>query len=234
MRQPKDLVLLPGLLCDAALWAHQIAGLGGIARCRVGDLSGQDSVAGMADSVLAAAPDRFALAALSMGGYVAFEIMRRAPERVTALALMDTSARPDSEEQSEVRRGLIALSRRGRFKGVTPRLLPRLIHADRLGDPEPAGTVMAMAERIGQDAFIRQQTAIMGRPDSRPGLGAIACPTLVGVGRQDVLTPPELAAEIAAGIPGARLEIIDASGHLPPLEQPEATTGLIRAWLEAA
>lgn len=234
MTPPKDLVLLPGLLCDAALWAHQIAGLEGIARCRVADLSGHDSVAGLAESVLAAAPDRFALAALSMGGYVAFEIMRRAPERVTALALMDTSARPDSEEQSEVRRGLIALSRRGRFKGVTPRLLPRLIHADRLGDPEPAGTVMAMAGRIGQDAFIRQQTAIMGRPDSRPGLGAIACPTLVAVGRQDVLTPPELAAEMAAGIPGARLEIIEASGHLPPLEQPEATTGLMRAWLEAA
>lgn len=234
MTTPKDLVLLPGLLCDAALWAHQAAALADIARPVVADLTGQDSVAGLAESVLAAAPERFALAALSMGGYVAFEIVRRAPERVTALALMDTSARPDSEEQSEVRRGLIALSRRGRFKGVTPRLLPRLIHPDRLDRPEPAGTIIVMAERTGQQAFIRQQTAIMGRPDSRPGLGAIACPTLVAVGRQDALTPPELAAEMATGIPGARLEIIEASGHLPPLEQPEATAALMRAWLEAA
>jgi pimeloyl-ACP methyl ester carboxylesterase len=145
---------------------------------------------------------------------------------------MDTSARPDSEQQARRRRGLIALARTGQFRGVTPRLLPQLIHPDRLDGPL-AAEVTAMAERVGRDAFLRQQQAILGRAESRPGLSAIAVPTLVAVGEADLLTPPELAEEMAAAIPGARLERLPGCGHLPPMEDPVATSRLLLEWLEA-
>lgn len=225
------LLLLPGLLCDAALWAHQAQYLADVAEVTVADLTAGDSVGAMADAVLAAAPERFALAGLSMGGYVAFEIMRRAPGRVERLCLVDTTARPDTEEQLERRRALIKLAQTGKFKGVTPRLLPLLIHPDRLEDKAVAGVVMEMAERVGRDAFCRQQTAILTRPDSRPDLGAIAVPTLCIVGREDALTPPDRAEEMAQAIPGGKVAIVERCGHLAPLERPEATTALMRLWL---
>ncbi len=231
MTDPVPLLLLPGLLCDAALWQPQLDGLADIAAMTVADLTGQDSVAALAGAVLETAPDRFALAGLSMGGYVALEIMRQAPDRVSRLALIDTSARPDTREQVRRRRGLLALARRGRFKGVTPKLMPLLIHTDRLGDDALTGTVMAMAERVGAEAFIRQETAILNRPDSRPTLGEITCPALVICGRQDALTPLEVAEEMAAGLPRGRLEVVDDCGHLSTLERPDIVTPLMRDWL---
>ncbi|HYC04657.1 MAG TPA: alpha/beta fold hydrolase [Azospirillaceae bacterium] len=226
-----SLVLLPGLLCDRALWEHQVAHLGELAGIAVPDLTRHDSVADMARHVLAEAPERFALAGLSMGGYVALEIMRQAPERVDRLCLVDTSARADSEEQSKRRRMLMSLARTGKFKGVTPSLLPMLLSPVNLENQAITGTVMAMAERVGRDAFLRHQTAILARPDSRGDLGRIACPTLVIVGREDALTPPDRAEEMASGVPGARLAVIEQCGHLAPLEQPQATTALMRQWL---
>lgn len=230
MSASPSLLFLPGLLCDDRLWRDQIAALQGGIACLVADTTQDDSLGGMAERALAAAPSRFALAALSMGGYLAFEILRRAPERVTRLALFDTSARPDSPEQARRRRGLMALTRTGQFRGVTPRLLPQLLHPDNLARPV-AAEVTAMAERVGRDAFLRQQAAILGRPDSRPGLPGIGVPTLVAVGEGDVLTPPDHAEEIAAGIPGAMLHRIPGCGHLPPMESPAATTALLRLWL---
>jgi pimeloyl-ACP methyl ester carboxylesterase len=224
------LLLLPGLLCDARLWRDQAAALAPLARPVVADLTQDSRIEAMAARALAAVEGRFALAGLSMGGYVAFEIMRRAPERVTRLALFDTSARADTPEQTRRRRGLIALARQGQFRGVTPRLLPQLIHPSRLDGPL-AAEVMAMAERVGRDAFLRQQEAIMHRPDSRPDLARIAVPTLVAVGAEDRLTPPELAAEMAALIPGARLRLFADAGHLPPMETPEAVTAAMAEWL---
>ena len=147
-------------------------------------------------------PERFALAGLSMGGYVCFEVLRRAPERVQRLALLDTKADPDSEAQTGRRRDLIALAERGQFKGVTPRLLPLLIHEARLEEaPLTELVIMDMAEAVGKAGFLRQQQAIMGRPDSRPLLVRIACPTLVLCGRQDRLTPVEHHTAMAAGHP---------------------------------
>ncbi|WP_338147851.1 alpha/beta fold hydrolase [Neoroseomonas terrae] len=226
------LLLLPGLLCDARLWRDQAAALAPIAAPVVADLTLDDRIEAMAERALASLEGPFALAGLSMGGYVALEVMRRAPGRVTRLALLDTSARPDTEEQKRRRRGLISLSRSGQFRGVTPRLLPSLIHPSRLDGPV-ADDVMAMAERVGKEAFLRQQEAIMNRVDSRPGLSQIAVPTLVGVGAADVLTPPELAAEMAALIPGARLRHFAGTGHLPTMETPEAVNATLAAWLVA-
>lgn len=225
------LVFLPGLLCDEALWAHQTAHLGDVADPQVARLTGQDSVGGMARAVLDTAPERFALVGLSMGGYVAQEIMRQAPERVIKLALLDTSARADTEEQLAKRKGLIALAKTGKFKGVTPKLLPLLLSPEHLENEAMCDAVMQMAERVGREAFVLQQTAIMTRPDGRESLSCITCPTLVVVGREDALTPPELATEMANSIRGAELAIIEQSGHLPPIEQPQATTALLRLWL---
>jgi len=225
------LILLPGLLTDARLYAHQCGALADVADTTVGDLSRDDSVGAMAERVLAAAPPKFALAGLSMGGYVAFEIVRRAPQRVERLALLDTTARPDTPEQTAKRNDSIALVRAGRFAEVMPSLLPLLVHPDHLALEHVGGLALRMAESVGAEAFVRQQTANRDRVDSRPGLAEIKCPALVLVGRQDQLTPPDRAAEMAAGIPGARLVTVEDCGHLSAIERPDAVSAALRAWL---
>ncbi len=228
-RQP--LVLVPGLLCDAELWAHQIGHIEDIADSVVGDTRHDDTIAGMAERILKAAPKTFALAGLSMGGYICFEIMRRAPERVTKLALLDTAAQPDDDERRQRRMELMKLAEIGEFKGVAPRLLPQFIHPDRLTDGTLTDTIMDMTQRVGRDAFLQQQQAIMGRADSRPTLATIAVPTLVLCGREDILTPVERHVEIAKGIAGARLCIVEDCGHMSTMERPQAVTAMLRDWL---
>lgn len=230
MKQP--LILLPGLLCDEVLWQHQVQTLGDICSPQVVPLYEGEHVSDMARLVLNKAPHRFALAALSMGGYVAMEIMRQAPERVMRLALCNTTARPDNESQIARRRSFITLAKTGKFKGVTPKLLPYLIHHERVDDALLCTAIMEMSERVGRDAFIRQQTAIMSRPDSRPSLKEVGCPTLILVGRQDTLTPPAHASEMASLIKTSRMVVIEDCGHLSPLERPQAATALLRLWLE--
>jgi len=230
----ETLLLMPGLLCDGRLWRDQIAALAGRVQPRVADLASDDSLDAMARRALDATPGRFALCGLSMGGYAALAVMRLAPRRVTRLCLMDTSARPDTPQQARRRRGLMALAARSRFRGVTPRLLPQLLHPDRLADAALGAEIIAMADRVGRAAFLRQQRAILNRPDSRPDLENIGVPTLVAVGSGDALTPPELAEEMAERIPGAVLRVIPDAGHLPPLETPQAVNELLRAWLDDA
>jgi pimeloyl-ACP methyl ester carboxylesterase len=225
------LLLLPGLLCDAALWQHQITHLEGIAACHVADLTRHDRIDALAKDALAPAPQRFAMAGLSMGGYVAFEIMRQAPDRVLKLCLLDTSARADTAEQIHRRRLLLKMAETGQFKGVTPRLLPMLIHPDRTGDIELTETVTAMAERVGRDVFQKQQTAILNRIDSRASLRSIKCPVQIVCGREDALTPPDIMREIADGVPHARMDVIEACGHLSTLEKPGEVNYLMRRWL---
>ncbi len=230
--QRSAVLFLPVLLCDAGLWRHQLAALDGQADCVVADLTRDDTLGAMAARAMEGLPERFALVALSMGGYVAFELLRQAPGRVARLCLMDTSARPDTPEQARRRRGLMALvASNGRFRGVTPRLLPALLHSDRLHDASLIREITAMADRLGKAAYLRQQGAILDRPDSRPNLPGIRVPTLVLAGEADAMTPPALSAEIAAGIPGALLRLVPGAGHLPPLEQPVAVTGLLLDWL---
>jgi pimeloyl-ACP methyl ester carboxylesterase len=167
-----------------------------------------------------------------MGGYLAFEILRQAPDRVTRLALLDTSARADTPEKTKLRQDLIDLAQTGEFKGVTPRLLPRLIHPARLGDAALVGSVLAMAERVGREAFLRQERLLMLRPDSRHDLGLIHCPTLVLCGRQDGLTPLAESEEMAEKIPRAKLVVIEDCGHLSTMERPRAVSAVLRYWLQ--
>lgn len=232
MADKQRLLLLPGLLCDDALWQFQREALADVADVTIADLTRSDTIAAMAEDALAGAPDRFALAGLSMGGYVALEIMRRAPERVTHLALLDTSARPDTPELTERRKALIELASRGKFKGVTPRLLPLLLHKDHQFPPLST-IVVDMAARVGQPAFIRQELAIMNRPDSRPFLKDIAVPTLVLVGEDDMLTPVPLHEELADGITGSEFQVIARCGHLTTLEKPDMVNRAMFDWLTA-
>jgi pimeloyl-ACP methyl ester carboxylesterase len=168
-----------------------------------------------------------------MGGYVAYEIIRQAAERVTRLALLDTGARADAPERREGRLRLMALAEQEGAASAQRELLPLLIHTDRLEDKPLVEVVLQMAIDTGLAAFKRQQTAIMARPDNRPLLPTISCPSLVLVGREDALTPPSMAQEIADGIPRARLQIIADCGHLSTLERPQAVNEAMRAWLEA-
>jgi pimeloyl-ACP methyl ester carboxylesterase len=228
-REP--LVLIPGLLCSPALWAPQVAALSAIADIRIGDHTQHESMAGIAASILAQAPDRFALAGLSMGGYIAFEIMRQAPERVTKLALLDTLAVADTPERRAGRHDLIALAEKHGLERVMEKLIPLFIHTDRLSDAALVAVVQGMARDTGVAAFKRQQMAIISRPDSRPTLATIRCPTLLLVGRDDVLTPVVAHEEMAAAIPGSRLTIIENCGHLSTLEQPAAVNAALLTWL---
>jgi len=224
-------VLIPGLLCTPRLYAEQLPALWRFGQVTVADHTRDDSVAGIAGRLLAAAPPRFALVGLSMGGYTAFEVMRAGPDRVARLALLDTSARPDLPEQGERRRAQIALARGGRFAEVIEPLFQSWVPPAHRTNAALRHVVQQMAEETGSEAFVRQITAIMTRPDSRPGLAAIRCPTLVLVGDKDEATPPERAAEIASGIPGARLVTVPESGHLSPLEQPALVTRALAEWL---
>lgn len=227
------LILIPGLTCTAALWAPQVAALREHVTITIGDHSSAGTMAGIARAILASAPANFALAGLSMGGYIAFEIMRQAPERVTRLALLDTSAKPFDQTQAPQRHALVALARKIGMEGALAKLLPVFIHPARLTDTTLVGVVTQMARDTGVDTFARQQQALMSRPDSRPILATIRCPTLVLTGAQDLLTPVTEHEEIAAGIAGAQLEVLPDCGHLSTLERPEAVNAAMQRWLSA-
>ncbi|HTV37171.1 MAG TPA: alpha/beta fold hydrolase [Xanthobacteraceae bacterium] len=230
---PLPTILVPGLNCSARLYAEQIPALWQFGPVIVADHRRDDSMAGFARRILGAAPPRFALAGLSMGGYIAFEIMRQAAGRVAKLALLDTGAGAELPERTAARMPLIELARQGRFADITEDQFPLLVHNSRHGDGTLKAAVRAMNEETGADAYLRQQQAIMSRPDSRPGLAAIGCPTLVLVGDEDQLTPSALAREMAAGIRGARLVIVPACGHLSTLERPQAVTEALVAWMQS-
>lgn len=226
-------VLLPGLLCDAALWEPQLEGLADVADFFVADLTEYETIGDMAKSVLRDSPWKtFALAGLSMGGYVAQEIVRQAPDRVSRLALLDTRARPEEPAETERRRDFIRLAQCERgFTPVTTRLLPLLMHPSRIKEAALVNVIREMAERTGIEAYVRQQNAIIGRPDFRPHLPRIACPTLVLCGREDQLTPLADSEFIANAIPGAKLVVVEQCGHLSTLERPGEVNAALREWL---
>jgi pimeloyl-ACP methyl ester carboxylesterase len=231
MAETVPVVLIPGLNCSARLYAEQIPVLWRFGPVQVADHTRDDSMDAIASRILAAAPPRFALAGLSMGGFIALTIMRHAPDRVQKLALLDTSARPETPEQTARRKPQIALAKAGRFAEVPPLQFPVFVHRNRQGDEALRARVRVMAEETGAQAFLRQQQAIMTRPDARPSLPAIKCPTLVLVGDGDELTPPALSQEIAAGVVGSRLVVVADCGHLSTMERPDAVNRELNNWL---
>jgi pimeloyl-ACP methyl ester carboxylesterase len=227
----KPLFILPGLLEDADGFKQVIEALAGTATCTVADLTRAETIAEMARDALRQAPmGRLNLAGHSMGGYVALEIMRQDPKRVERLALLNTNARADSAESMENRRRLMALADTD-FEAVLAAMMPKLMTEEHLMDPLRTGTIGAMKMAIGAAAFKRQQAAIMARVDSRARLGDIRCPTLVIAGREDALMAVEWLEELAAGIRGAHLEIIEKCGHMAALEKPAQVAALLKKWL---
>jgi len=225
------IVLVPGLNCSPRLYAAQMPALWRLGPVTVPTHTRDDNMAAIAGRILSSAPPRFALAGLSMGGYIALEIMRQAPERVERLALLDTGSRADPPEAQEKRKAAIALAESGRFADVIDAQWPLVVPSARRADAVLKQQYVAMCHDVGPEAFARQQRAIMARVDSRPLLATIRCPTLVLVGAQDELTPPFLAEEMSAGISGARLVKIPDCGHLSTMEQPETVTRELVAWL---
>lgn len=232
MHAPLPIVLIPGLNCSARLYADQIPALWRFGAVQVADHTRDDSMDAIATRILADAPPRFALVGLSMGGFIAQTIIHHAPERIAKLALLDTSARPETPEQTARREPQIALAESGRFAEVPALQFPIFVHRNRQSDAALRQRVRTMAEEAGAQVFLRQQKAIMTRRDGRPLLPAIKCPTLVLVGDGDELTPPPLAQELAAGIPGSRLVVVPDCGHLSTMEQPEAVNAALIRWLE--
>ncbi len=232
MSTREPLLLIPGHLCDARMWRHQVGGLAERAEVRVATPGARDTLAALADDVLADAPERFALVGFSLGGYIALEIMRRVPQRVTRLALLDTTARPDSPERSEARRIGIEAVRRGKFDLVVAAFVEAVSGPVIRKDPALAATVRAMMASPGEDTYIAQQIAMINRPDARPALADIRCPTLVAWGAEDETTPAEGHLEIARLVPGAIATAIDNAAHMAPMEQPEAVTALLTLWLQ--
>lgn len=232
MIDKQTLVLIPGLLCDHALYAHQISHLSDVARIMVADTLSDDSVEGMATRLLDSLEGPFALAGLSMGGYVAQQVMRQAPDRVTRLALLDTNARADRDDQIAGRKAQMALAQAGRFDEVVGGLAPMLVHEDRTADAGFMARVVDMMTRVGPEVFVRQQTAIMSRPDGREDLTRISVPTLCLCGREDALTPPKVHIEMTDRLCDGYMVAVENCGHMATMEQPEAVTAVLRYWLQ--
>lgn len=214
-------LFLPGQLTDERLWSPMLAAMpSGIIAPHFADLTRGDTVAALARQVLSSPPQKFVLVGLSLGGYVAFEMLRQCPARVMGLVLFNTSARADDADKLAEREKLSRASIFGKFIGVANRLMPTIVHERALNNPGVTEVIAQMAAHIGQSGFLSQQRAIMSRPDSHDVLPQIHVPTLVVGGDSDARTPPELAREIAENIPGAEFHLLPQVGHLSPLEEP--------------
>lgn len=224
-------VLIPGLNCSARIYGEVIPALWRFGPVMVADHTRGDSVQAIAGYILGAAPPRFALAGFSLGGYIAFEMLRRAPDRILRLAALDTSARPETPAQTALRAQRAELTRAGRFEEAVEAQMPLLFHPSRSGDEALQQRCRVMARECGPDVFLRHIGAIMRRPDSRPDLAAVRCPTLVLVGDSDEITPRLHSEEMAEAIPGARLVVVPECGHMSLIERPEVVARAMRDWL---
>jgi pimeloyl-ACP methyl ester carboxylesterase len=233
MDNTTPILLVPGLVSSPRIYVPVMPALWGVGPLTVANHIRDDNMGVIARRILDEAPPRFALAGHSMGGYIAFEIMRQAPERVSRLALLNTQARPDTVEATSRRRSQMARARAGEFRDVLNELFPIFVHPMRRDRADLLQLVHDMGNDVGVEAFIRQQTAIIARADSRPTLATISCPTLVLTGDQDLAISNSLSKEMADGIAGAELVILSQCGHLSQVEQPEATANALVEWLRA-
>jgi pimeloyl-ACP methyl ester carboxylesterase len=225
------IVLIPGLNFTARTYAAQLPALWQFGPVQIADHRRGNSMTAIAKSILDAAPPRFALAGFSMGGYISLEILRQAKERVIKLALIDTAAAADRPEQTERRHKNIALTREGKLAEREEAIWPLLVHESRLNDEAIRNIVKEMHQETGSEVYIDQQTAIMGRADSRPLLRELKMQTLIVVGDSDQLTPPAAAKEMHELVADSRLDIIPNCGHSAPLERPDRVTKLLVEWI---
>ncbi|MBO9706762.1 MAG: alpha/beta hydrolase [Caulobacter sp.] len=225
-----QLILLPGLLNDAELWRDQVAGLSDVARCHVADLTRGETLGELARQVLDEAEPTFALAGFSMGGYVAQEIARLAPERIQRLALVDTAIRVDTPERAARRQATNAAAQRpGAFLGIADRLMASYIDISRLDDRALTDRIQAMTQRLGREVFLRQNA--MPRVDGQDALRALRCPIVIICGENDAITPLNGQREMARAIGCSHLLVIPNAGHMTPMEAPEAVNAGLRHWL---
>jgi pimeloyl-ACP methyl ester carboxylesterase len=231
MIQPLQVVLLPGLLCDAGIWTAQVAALQPHADVVVADFSQHDSLVDMARSALSLRDGPIVVIGHSMGARVAMETVRLAPERVVKLGLLDTGVHLPREGEEATRQVLVDLAFDSGMSALAERWLPPMVHDARVGDASVMAPLRDMVMRATPEQHRRQIRALLTRPDARPLLPKITCPTLVMVGRQDKWSPLAQHEEIAAAIPGAELVVIEDSGHMAPVEQPEQVSRAILAWL---
>jgi pimeloyl-ACP methyl ester carboxylesterase len=233
MDDTMPILLVPGLVSSPRIFAPVVPALWGLGPVTVANHIRDDNMGAIARRILAEAPPRFALAGHSMGGYIAFEIMRQAPHRVAKLALINTQARPDTPEATERRRAMMAHAKAGQYHAVLDELFPGFVHPSRRDDASLRKLVHDMGDDVGADGFVRQQTAVIARVDSRSSLAWIKCPTLVLTGDEDNTIPNSLSKEMADGIHGAKLVILQNCGHMPQPEQPEATAAALIEWLRS-
>lgn len=227
----QTLVLIPGLICDDEVWHHAARHLSEIADCVIAPADSADTMQKMAADVWAGLPDGpVAVAGFSMGGYVATEMLRQAPERIERLALLDTSSRIDPPDKADGRRRIIADCEQGRFDAVIENFVPLLLHPDRMDEPL-ADRVRAMGRRVGAQTFARRHRAMLTRSAPQDVLAAFTGPVRVIMGRDDRLTSYEEHKELADWPQRGRLSIVEDCGHMPPLERPQAATALLRDWL---
>jgi pimeloyl-ACP methyl ester carboxylesterase len=231
MHDTMPILLIPGLVSSPRIFAPVLPALWRYGPVTLANHVRDDNMGAIARRILAEAPPRFALAGHSMGGYIAFEIMRQAPERVAKLALINTQARADTPEITARRRGQMQRAQAGELHTIIDELFSGFVHPSRRDDDTLRKLVHDMGDDLGIEAFLRQQTAVIGRVDSRPSLAWIKCPTLVLTGDEDNTIPNSLSKEMAENIHGAKLVILQNCGHMPQPEQPEATAQVLAEWL---
>ncbi len=235
-RQP--LVLLPGLLCDDEVWASQITALGDVADCVCVDYGELDSLRSMAEKVLRVAPPRFAVAGHSMGGRVALEVYRLAPERVTRIGLFDTAFAPlpagdAGERERRSRYALLEVAQNEGMGAMARQWLPPMLHPENMKNEALFEAIIRMLERKTPLIHAAQIKALLERPDATAVLASIRCPALMLTGGQDAWSPPSIHQTMAQAVPGSRLVVIPNCGHMAPMESPEAVTAAMRDWLAA-
>lgn len=232
MQNRPVLYMLPGLLCDETVFAPQIAGLSDSVDVRCPNFLGMDSLVDMAQHVLDIAPQRFSIAGFSMGGRVAFQIMAMAPERIERFCAFDTGAGPKAEGEEIKRQAIVDLAYREGMGALAAAWLPPMLHPAHRVDPAFMEPLTAMVLRATPEMHERQIRALVNRPDARPVLPTISCPTLIACGREDEWSPVAQHEAMAAAIPGARLEVFKNCGHFLPVEQPEAFNAALRDWMK--
>ena len=230
------LVLIPGLICDEAVWDHQARELRALADIAIADHGAMDSLTAMADAILERAPERFAIAGHSMGGRVAFQVFSRAPERISGVALLDTAYTPrrtgtDGEREAKQRYGLLRKAQRYGMRAMGAEWVQPMVHSNRRSDASLINASLEMIARKTPEIFAAQIKALLDRPDVRPVLPQIQCPALVLCGRQDSWSVLAHHEEMAAMIPHCRLVVIEDCGHMSTMERPAEVTAALGEWI---